>query len=54
MAKTISELLLEQEMGIQAESVQKAPQAQILMRLLSQHTDKVKLRSALRKEGVTL
>jgi carbohydrate diacid regulator len=47
MAKTISELLLEQEMDIQTESVQKAPQAQILMRLLSQHTDKAKLRGAL-------
>lgn len=47
MAKTISELLLELELGIQAESVQKAPQAQILMRLLSLHTDKVKLRGAL-------
>lgn len=52
MAKTISELLLEQELGIQAESVQKAPQTQILMRLLSQHTDKAKLEGALAAHGI--
>lgn len=52
MAKTIAELMLEQEMGIQDEGVQKAPQAQILMRLLSQHTDKVKLKGALQAHGI--
>ena len=54
MAKTIAELLLEQEMGIQEESVQKAPHTQILMRLLSQHTDKVKLKGALEAHGIDL
>lgn len=47
MARAISELLLEQELRIQDESVQKASQMQILMRLLSEHTDKSKLRGAL-------
>lgn len=52
MVKTISELLLEQEMGIQEESVQNASHAQILMRLLSQHTDKAKLKGALEAHGI--
>lgn len=47
MAKTIAELLLEQEMSIQNEGVQKASQSQILMRLISQHNDKAKLKDAL-------
>lgn len=52
MVKTISELLLEQEMGIQEESVQNASQAQILMRLLAQHTDKAKLKRTLEAHSI--
>ena len=54
MAKAIAELLLEQEIGIQNEGVQKAPQTQILMRLLSQHKNKAKLKGALETHGIDI
>lgn len=52
MVKTIAELILEQEFEIQEEGVQKASQTQVLMRLLSQHTDKIKLEKALETHGI--
>lgn len=47
MAKTIAEMLLEREFDIQAETIRNASQAQILMRLLSCHSDRARLREAL-------
>lgn len=47
MAKTIVEMILEREFDIQGEGIRNASQAQVLMRLISNHSDKARLEEVL-------
>ena len=52
MVKTISEMFLEREFELQNKVIQNASHAQVLMRLISHHTDKEKLQQVLSAHGI--
>ena len=52
MARAIAEMMLEREFDIQKDTIQNASRAQILMRLLSCHSDQNRLREALRSQHI--
>ncbi len=52
MAKAIAEMMLEREFDIQSSTIRNASHSQVLMRLLSPHTDQIRLREALASQHI--